>query len=406
MKDACPFAFAFQGDVVHRQLLFHKLLAVRGTQRRFHDRHRVVGHQGQTETKQRRLGITQRVDLATQVFRQMLEGGLHRPAVGIQAGDLQAIRHLHRKVREDVELPVALLGRLVQGDRDAPHRQRLAVLLIRQQDCLFIDRSAPLVLPDQTTLPLQFPHQVRLMLAEDEKCGSPGNSEHDPGRAKIPIGDHALATQHGLDNLLGQRTLLGVPVFAGNHVANQIPLGIVEHQRLSRQSRRSVPTQPQEPMICARQVIAIQDPQAKSRQQRRRTNAHGFERRAKFGLAMTDQGRRDRQFQMFQLVVHGLPGHGKCVGVGLVPSAHGRANLKHDVRHDFAALSEGKFQRVLSHRMVLKDLLQFVRVQNSLQRPTNHHTHRAGLDKLLEPFAKQHPCRSCFKGLPVTPSVT
>jgi len=33
--------------------------------------------------------MTQRVDLTTQVFRRMLEGVLHHPAVGIQAGQRQ-----------------------------------------------------------------------------------------------------------------------------------------------------------------------------------------------------------------------------------------------------------------------------------------------------------------------------
>jgi len=72
------------------------------------------------------------------------------------------------------------------------------------------------------------------------------------------------------------------------------------------------------------------------------------------------------------------------------------SHSKHDVRQDLSALREGQVSGVLPDCIVLKHLLQFLWIEHSLQSTTNHHTNRTGFDKRLEPFAKQHPCRSCL----------
>jgi hypothetical protein len=55
-------------------------------------------------------------------------------------------------------------------------------------------------------------------------------------------GDPQLTWREGLDELNKQTTLLGVAVFAGNHVHDQTALGIEDHQRLAGQ--RSAPQPP------------------------------------------------------------------------------------------------------------------------------------------------------------------
>ena len=62
-----------QGQVVHRELLLHVPCTVRRAQRAFHERHHVVRDHGDTEPKQRSLGIAQRVDLTREIHGQMLK---------------------------------------------------------------------------------------------------------------------------------------------------------------------------------------------------------------------------------------------------------------------------------------------------------------------------------------------
>ena len=92
----------FQGEIIHRQFFFHVLLALRGTDRRFHHRHRVVRHTSRAESEQRRLGIPQRVDLASQILGQVLEAGFDRPAVGVKIGNPYRAGHLPWQIGENV----------------------------------------------------------------------------------------------------------------------------------------------------------------------------------------------------------------------------------------------------------------------------------------------------------------
>src|SRR5262249_5389616 len=60
---------------------FDRLPAMLRPQRRPHHRQHVVGHQRRAETEQRRLRVSQRVDLAVQRLGQRLEDVLNLPAI-------------------------------------------------------------------------------------------------------------------------------------------------------------------------------------------------------------------------------------------------------------------------------------------------------------------------------------
>ncbi len=196
--------------------------------------------------------------------------------------------------------------------------------------------------------------------------------------------------------LLQQRTFLGMRVFAGNHVGNQTVLRIVEHQRLPRQGGGPKPAQLENTMLGAGQVVPIQDSYAVARQQRQGLRPHRLHTGAQFLARIMHQRRRDLRFQTLQLVIDSLPGHRNFVRVGLVERSHGRRFLEHHVAHDLNTLGESQFLGVAQDGVLLENLIQHRRFENTLKRCTDHHADRTPLDEDRQWFAQQHPCRSCF----------
>ena len=196
--------------------------------------------------------------------------------------------------------------------------------------------------------------------------------------------------------LFQQRALLGMCVFAGNHVGDQTMLRIVEHQRLPRQGGGPKPAQLENTMVGAGQVVPIQDSYAVTRQQRRGLRPHRLHTGAQFLARIMNQSRRDLRFQTLQLVVYSLPGHRNFVRVSLVERPHGRRFLEHHVAHDLNTLGESQFLGVAQDGVLLENLVQHRWLENTLKSCANHHADWTPLDKDRQWFAQQHPCRSCF----------
>src|SRR5262249_54036756 len=121
--------------VVVRDHVVHGNLRVSGSQRRFHRRQDIAGCQGYTETKQRRLRVRQRVHLALQQGRQVLEQVLDTPTPLVQQ------RHTlggngRRQVGQQVNLRFPIPCRPIQLQRHATHYQGAAVLILQPQALL------------------------------------------------------------------------------------------------------------------------------------------------------------------------------------------------------------------------------------------------------------------------------
>ncbi len=393
----------FQGEVVHRQCFFDVLLALGRANRRLDHRHRVVRHARRTESKQRRLRITQRVDLAPQIVGEVLEAGFDRPPVGVEIGNPHRVGRLPRQVGEDVQLGLAVLVGLVQSKGNPPRREALSRLGVVQTNRVFVEVSPSAVLAGPSALPLQLPGKRRGVLPNHEASPAATNAEQKPGRAEVAVRQDAIAGRNAGERLVQQRPFLGISLFAGDHVGHQVEPRIVEHQRLSRQDGGAETTQLENAMFGARQMVPIQHPHAITRQQRRGLRSHRLDAGEQFLRRIMHQRRRDLRFQVLQLVVDGLPRDGNLVRVGLVVGSHRRRFLEHDAAHDLNALGESQLLRVAQHGVVLEHLIQHRRFKNAFDRRANHHTDRTPFHKHRQRFARQHPCRSCFPKL-VAPS--
>src|SRR5688500_10292212 len=94
-------------------------------QSRFDQRHGVVSQQRQAKGKQRRLGITQGIELTSQGCRNLKKCGLNAPALAVNLSQLSGPGPPIRYIGEDMELGVPVSGRDLELDRNAAQSHRL-----------------------------------------------------------------------------------------------------------------------------------------------------------------------------------------------------------------------------------------------------------------------------------------
>ena len=236
---ATPDARHFVGQIVVRQLGFlpSRVLGSGFCRQRFfrsrsqgrlHDAQQIEHRQRQAETEQGRLGISQRVDFASQRSGQVLERGFDVPAVQVRLGRLGR-PHLGRQICQQMHFHLALAGRLIAGDGDPSHREVRAVLSPQQQG-LFVDHARAAT-TNFLPLPLQFSFQGAV-LPHEKVSLAVFDSKQEFERAEVGVGHPALLLQNPLQQSGKQRPLIGVAVLAGDDILQQLPLRIEHHHRM------------------------------------------------------------------------------------------------------------------------------------------------------------------------------
>ena len=108
------------GHVITRQrVLATDFLTQTGRQRRTGHHQYIVRHHRQREPEQRRLRISERVDLASQRLGQFLKGGFDPPASPIQFRRPLRTQPFQRHVGQQSDFGRTIAQRLVQPDDDA-----------------------------------------------------------------------------------------------------------------------------------------------------------------------------------------------------------------------------------------------------------------------------------------------
>lgn len=111
----------------------------------------------------------------------------------------------------------------------------------------------------------RFDAQARVM-ADDEGRLTPGDGGQEGGHAKVPIGDPQVVRLNRLGDLIEQAALLGMTIGAGEHVTEQPPRIIEDHQRLAGQRRGGTVAQGFEPSLAGGHTVAVQVADAIARQ--------------------------------------------------------------------------------------------------------------------------------------------
>src|SRR5512135_2694466 len=245
-------------QVVVRRLRLNLDTAMLRPQRRTDHRQDVVRHQRHTEPEQRRLRVGQRVDLAAQRLGQALEHVLQRPAPTVRLGHQQGVRVLRRQVRQQEQFRLLVPGRLIQLEPDAAQFHDPVAVHLGDADRLLLDEPGgdPADLaPGRCRLPTQ-----RLPVLTDQEAPATGpDSEEEPGRAEVAVGDPQVAGFDPGQHRIDQGSLLGMGVLARGYVDDHHRRRIEDHQRLTRQGRGVARPRGLDPVLGRGQVIAVED---------------------------------------------------------------------------------------------------------------------------------------------------
>jgi hypothetical protein len=361
---------------------------VRGAKGRFDGTHHVVGHQRHAKAQQGRLGITQRLDLALERLLHLLEGGFNRPATTINIGNLLCIGRPERYVRQQMNLGVAVPGRLVQDYRDASPEEHLA-RGIGGPKALLEDRPR-----GASALGLALAHerveQGRTVLTDHERTLPRGDPEQEAGGAEVAVGDPKILRRDRVHDLIQQRPFLSMAVFAEYDIGGQHPLRFEDDQGVTGQGPG--PHRPQflDPVLGLGQVVAVEDLGAIAGQKRRHAGSHGRADGPEPLGRRPDHGCGDGRLDAFDLTVQRGERGGEGHGVLGVSGVDGGLDAADDHAHQFDDRREQQFAGVLPVGEVFEELVEDARIESILHQGLRHDGDGIALGKSFERFAVNH----------------
>ncbi len=252
--------------MIPRQLL-HRLLAVNASQRRPHQRDRVVRLHRQAEREHRRTRIRKRVDFATQRLRQFLKHSFDPPTLSVQFAHLNRRRILLLQVRQNVNLLVAVSRFRFQFHRDPAEFQF-------RSGCFLIDRYFLFENVARLRRALEFqsidggPAFQMAVMPNHEITVTTCDSREKRDHAKVAIRDDAVLESYLFENRTEQCPLLRVSVFARDHVADHAVLLIEQGEGLTGQRAGGFVTQFLETPFRRGDVITVEIKRTKTGQER------------------------------------------------------------------------------------------------------------------------------------------
>ena len=335
----------------------------------------VVSKDSHGEAEQRRTGVAKAADLALQRRLKALEHPLHAPTSAVQLRNLPRLDPLGQ-IAPQPDHALTCLGRRVQGELDAPP------WLARpgQLDPLLAHRSG---VGAAAGAPGSFCRHlgVATMFADEETGLRRLPAQQDRARAELPIRHPELPRLGAVQQGANRRALALVRVLAGHDVGDQPAVGVVHHQRVSRQRRPAVAAQGRQALLAGRQVVAVEHTQLPARQ----AGAAAPSRRHRpepLGAA-ADQRPQDRRLGATDLVVECAHRHRQGLQ-GPRCRVQGRAQTEGDQRHRLDHRGEQQLTRVLPLAVFLEHRVDPLARKGMLQRNPRHHTRRCLLLKALE----------------------
>ena len=349
----------------------------------------VVGDQGQAEGQERRLGVAERVDLAAQVDRQVPEGVLDLPALPVELGYALGRDREGQRGQEHQVAP--LLGGAVDGD--LADQQAPAGALLEDLHAGLAELPS-LFLPGLVGGPDRPGAQARSVAADQEGGPLVMPVQEVPGGAEVPVHDVQLARPGGIDHGRHDPALLAVGVLPGEHVGDQLAVGVEDHQGLAGQGRRAGETRHLEAMLGAGEVIAIDHQGAPARDQGQAAPGQMFLHGQELGAAEAHQGPGDPRLGAGKLAVEGLQGDGDALAAGDKGRMHRGLDLQHRQAGDIEERGEEQLARVLPAAGLFQVMVQFPRLDGGLQQPAHQDAGRSLPSELLHQRFQRHPWHS------------
>ena len=260
-----------------------------GAQGRLHQRYGVVEYQRHAEAEQRRFRITQGIDLTVEVHGQFLKSRFDRPPAAVQCGDVASADAPHstrREVAQQVDHVVPVSGGMVQVDFD-PSQLKFFALVAADPHVLLVD-GAGLDLPQLPPCADRLKRHVAVV-TRDEECLPLIDRRQECEGAEVAVVDPQIVLGDRGNNLVQQRSLLGVAIFAGKHIADQTPVGVQYDQALARQGSGRDVAQLLDPVVAGGDTVAIEYLGMVARRHRLQPAVHLVDQRHQFASHITDQ---------------------------------------------------------------------------------------------------------------------
>src|SRR6516164_4921547 len=143
-------------------------------------------------------------------------------------------------------------------------------------------------------------------------------------------------------------------------------------------------------MLRGREVVAVQEFDTVAGQQRGQGSPQGVDDRGDAPCGITDQCGRDGQLDVLELVVDRLVADRELVFQLTVGGMDGRLLSENDTTHQLDQGREEQFVGVLMSGMLCEQMVDVLRVEDSLQNSAGHDTDGSFLDKWLEDLVQQH----------------
>ena len=199
--------------------------------------------------------------------------------------------------------------------------------------------------------------------------------------AEMAIGDPHLSRPGRPQYRKGQRAFALMRVLPRDQIGHQAAVGIVNHDRLPRQSRPTMPAQHRQALFTARQVVAVEHAKLITRQRRVETDSR-HDRGQPLGRTL-HQGPQNARLGVIDLVIQRGQRHRQiaplpCRGMqrGTQPQRHQRHQLHHRGEHQLA--------RILALAFSLEHCIHPIRGKRVLQGRPCHHAGRRVLLKLSQ----------------------
>ena len=222
------------------------------------------------------------------------------------------------------------------------------------------------------------------MLASDEVRVPLLNCRQERKGAEVTVVDPQLALGHRGDHLLEQRTLLGVPVLAGEHVPDQAPSGIQNHQALARQGPGSGRAQLLDAVLGGGDAIAVENPHRVALHQRRQGPAHLVDQRRHFRGHGANQRLRGAGLDVLELAIDGNHRHANLLLGSLVSVMDRLARARDHARHEVEHRREHQLVGVLVLAGLVEQGVQPCGAQEPSDRRRGHDRGGTTIDERIE----------------------
>lgn len=296
-----------------------------------------------------------------------------RPPLAVYLRDLQG-RDRFRQVGQHRESAVAVARFLEQPQLDAPQRPCRARGRVRYLHALFVQHARR----GFTALARSaegLARQIAAMLANHDETLLLQHAEHEARRAKIAIRHPQVVGTHTRQQVAHQGSFLGVGVGAQHQIGDQAQPRFVYHQRLTRQTGVEPASQGFEPMIGARQHVAIQHPHAVAWNGFVHSGGHVVQQQPQLVGTVANEGFADGRIEPSHLAVQGLIGSRDRRTVQFLVLREGREHrlpcAGSDLNQQFDHDCKGQLTFILVRGVVQEQLSQHLFVEQPFQGTTH-----------------------------------